>query len=318
MEHGFWSACEMLDGPSAVKLEWRQLAGEQYDVAKSFLMPMQELATSYPCTREQPCGCFHRVVIHSDDDIVAVCRCNPRCCETVRISKSDIIAYELNRPVLHAAITDTLSLEPAEAAVSYARKTVHIGYDLPRPNVRFPVFLSIQTEPEHYRNIAFSLAAMNNEPFILIVPTLNLWTPDCRDILNMRNAALLTLSDMFKSGDNVFKASPSCQEMLARFHNRVFCTCETRLASGFLHSEDYRCVSLDGRQFTLTSAQAQAIEIMHRAYLNGTPDIGKDYIKVEIGAQSDRLRDTFKSNLDAFSCLIAPGMKRGTYRLNIC
>ncbi len=45
----FWSACEMLVGPAAVELDWKQLAGEEYEAAKAFLRPMQELATRYPC-----------------------------------------------------------------------------------------------------------------------------------------------------------------------------------------------------------------------------------------------------------------------------
>jgi hypothetical protein len=161
---GFWAACERLSGPATVELEWRQLAGDEYDAAKVFLRPMQELATWYPCMRSYTCGCDHRIVVHSDDDIVAVCACNPRACDTFRLTKSDIIIYELDRPALHKAIAEALSLEPAEVEIPNVRWTDQIGFYSPRPGVRFPAFLTIQTEPERYRNVVFALAAKNREP----------------------------------------------------------------------------------------------------------------------------------------------------------
>gem|GEM_PF-2787808 len=48
-QESFWWACEMLAGPAAVELDWKQLAGEEYEAAKAFLRSMQELATRYPC-----------------------------------------------------------------------------------------------------------------------------------------------------------------------------------------------------------------------------------------------------------------------------
>lgn len=318
---GFWAACEILSGPAAVELHWRQLAGDEYDAAKVLIRPRQELAAYYPCTRSYPCGCYHRVVIHSDDDIVAVCACNPLACDTFRLMKSDIIIYELDRSLLHKAIVDALSLEPSEAEVPGVRRTTQTGFYSPRSGARFPVFLTIQTEPEYYRNVAFALAAKNSDPFILITPTHKLLPSDCLDILRMKKSALFALSDMLTvNGSGKMSADPSCGAMLTSFRAQVIGAGKEELLclnDTFFYSQDYHCVSVDDREFTLTSAQSQVIEIMCEAYRNGTPDVGKDYILEEIGSSCERLRDVFSRDLEAFKCLIRPGTRRGTYRLNI-
>lgn len=321
-QKNFWSACEMLVGPAAVEFDWKQLAGEDYEGAKVFLRPMQELATRYPCMRSYTCGCDHRVVIHSEDDIVGVCTCNPQACETFRLTKSDIIIYELDRTMLHRTIVEALSLEPAEAEIPNVRWTTQIGYYSPRSGVNCPVFLTIQTEPENYRSVISLLAARNSEPFIVVVPTTSLFPPDVLDTLSLKNAALLTLSDMLVvNASGKMAASPSCNGMLARFSSRALGVSRAGLLSlndVFFYSPDFHCVLINDFEFTLTSTQSQVIQILCEAYRNGTPDVGKDYIMEEIGSLCDRrLRDVFCRDQEAFKCLIRPGKRRGTYRLNI-
>lgn len=85
----------------------------------------------------------------------------------------------------------------------------------------------------------------------------------------------------------------------------------------FKHSEDYSSVSLNGKPFTLTPRQAQVIQLLHAAYENGTPEIGSQFILEKIESPNSRLRDTFKSNPDAWKTLIKAGAKKGTVRLNI-
>ena len=86
--------------------------------------------------------------------------------------------------------------------------------------------------------------------------------------------------------------------------------------SGFTHSVDYRSVSLHGKPYSLTSRQAQIIEILHHAHESRNRDVGIDHILVELGAQTSRWQDTFKSNPEARKALIAPGDRKGTLRLN--
>lgn len=85
----------------------------------------------------------------------------------------------------------------------------------------------------------------------------------------------------------------------------------------FIHNEDYTAVSLDGMPYVLTTNQAMVIKALHEAYQRRTYWLGKDYLLEDLlETNSNRLRDTFKSNLEAWKNLIASD-KRGRYRLNL-
>jgi hypothetical protein len=83
----------------------------------------------------------------------------------------------------------------------------------------------------------------------------------------------------------------------------------------FVHSEDFRSVDLDGKKLTLTSRQAQVIQILFDEHENGTAEIGQAFILDRLGSGS-RLRDVFKSNIGAWKKLISSGSRKGTFRLN--
>jgi len=85
----------------------------------------------------------------------------------------------------------------------------------------------------------------------------------------------------------------------------------------FTHSVDYRSVALRGDTFSLTSRQAQVIEILHEAHQGGNPEVGKHSILEKLETKNSRLRDTFKSNRRAWDALVKPGQTKGSYRLNL-
>jgi len=81
----------------------------------------------------------------------------------------------------------------------------------------------------------------------------------------------------------------------------------------FSYSPDYRSVISNGKSYTFTSRQAQAVEILHK---EGNPELGQEYILEKLGDTSKRLRDTFKGH-PAWGELIIAGSRKGTFRLNI-
>jgi hypothetical protein len=85
----------------------------------------------------------------------------------------------------------------------------------------------------------------------------------------------------------------------------------------FAHSDDYRSVTVRGQNFTLTSRQAQVIQILDENRRKGVPEVGKDYLLEKLGTTNSRLRDSFKTNLPAWKVLVKAGTKKGTVRLNV-
>lgn len=84
----------------------------------------------------------------------------------------------------------------------------------------------------------------------------------------------------------------------------------------FSHSDDFRIVTINGTTHSLTTYQSLAIEKLWKATKNHVPEVHQAMILEGIGSCSKRLRDIFKSNMKAYRELIAPGERKGTFRLN--
>ncbi len=104
-------------------------------------------------------------------------------------------------------------------------------------------------------------------------------------------------------------------EKLQAEANRERATSEER--SVFSHSADYRSVMLKGVRHTLTSRQAQMVQILHEAQQSGNPEIAIATILERLGTSNARWHDTFKSNPEAKKALIGPGERKGTLRLKL-
>jgi hypothetical protein len=221
-KRNFWSACESIPGLAAVEAEWRLKSGEQFDVAKVFVKPRQAPAKSIPCPAKEPCGCYHGIVRHDDGRIAAKCCCEPRSCDTAYVSSSDLVVYELDRDKLHQAISKVLSLNASEAAVPNLKKTTLVGFDSPMAGYSFPVYLTVQHDPEVFHAVVSAMAAQQTGPFILISPTDQFYSPTCRTLIETRNALFLTLSDIVSLPDGGRPvANPSAKGMMDVFHAAV-------------------------------------------------------------------------------------------------
>jgi hypothetical protein len=84
----------------------------------------------------------------------------------------------------------------------------------------------------------------------------------------------------------------------------------------FEHSEDFRTVEFGGKSYNLTPRQAQVVQFLFEEREKRMPEVAKDRILETLGSPNSRLRDTFK-NSGLWGTLILPGMRRGTYRLNL-
>jgi hypothetical protein len=83
-------------------------------------------------------------------------------------------------------------------------------------------------------------------------------------------------------------------------------------------SADGRTVNFGGEIFSFTPTEARAFQILHEAYMNGTPDISETYIIGELGYEKGRVKDIFK-RVPNWQKLIGKGKNKpkDTFRLNI-
>lgn len=324
-KRGFWSACEILGDPATVEAEWKQLAGDDYEAARTFLRPAEELATSYPCLRSYACGCYHQVVIHSDDDIVAVCTCNPRSCETISLSKSDIIIYELDRAKLHRTIADALSLETGCNDISQSKRVLFVGSFSPCAGCQVPAYFAITCGCDDFRNVVLSTIAKSCEPFILITPTGEFCDTDCNEILARNNSMNLALSDILVIDENgSFAVDQLFVEMIRKYFRRAFCIDESNESQPlntiskdiFDQKENYRIIRFHGQQLdALSKAQTEVVRILHSAFERNHPEMTFGSIAVQMTNPPRRMSDIFRYN-DSRKVLVK-WVKTDIYRLNI-
>lgn len=85
----------------------------------------------------------------------------------------------------------------------------------------------------------------------------------------------------------------------------------------FEHNEDYRTVTFKGVVFNLTSKQASAVQFLHERYLNGETEVSQERVLTELGTETSRLLDTFRSSPGVWGNLIVPGSRRGLVRLDL-
>lgn len=218
----FWQAIESIPGPAAVAAEWQRLTGAEYKATRGFLRPSGDLAESYPCPDPKNPGTAHKVVHHGPDEIVGVC---PDGCPTTRLTRGDIIVWELDRVALDRAVAEALALHPVlESQADDLPKTTRIGTYVPYAGFRFPVFLTIRLEPDEFQQVADGLVAGNDTPFILLALTRDLCEPACEALLKRRKACLIPLCEVLvldERGRFVLGENMTVDGVLADFRSAV-------------------------------------------------------------------------------------------------
>ena len=93
---------------------------------------------------------------------------------------------------------------------------------------------------------------------------------------------------------------------------------------GFYHSDDYRHLRLDGADYFPTAKQTAVIEILHRNYLNGTPDISQQFIITQMEGDREtrykKVKEYFNFDADSkllYKTFIKTGRRRGSIRINL-
>ena len=198
---GFWEA---VDGgrPGAIDYFWRMGMGKDYEIGKGFLRPDGCLSEIYPCLTPATCDCgVHAVFMNSPDDIVSVCQCE-RQCRPRKLTREDIIIYELDRVRIESQIRDLLGLSGEPRPMEGHDWSRHFGAYEPYAGMRYPAYWTIGQSPVQFEAAVDALLGRTEGAFLLITPTRWLSTPAIEDRLRHRRSLFIPLSESIVLADS--------------------------------------------------------------------------------------------------------------------
>lgn len=215
-----WRAFEAAPGLARAAVEWQRLLGPEFEKLRPHLRARQQPATSVPCPAKRSCGCYHRVVNHAHDDLAAVCRCEDRRCPTVRVTRADVVVYEVHPSGFGAAIAGVLGAKAEDRTVEGIPATWQVGTYSPRVGTGIPLYLTIQIGPRELSAAAEGLLARIDKPFVLLSPTEVDWKPESEDLMRRGRARFLALAEILDWNGKLSAKQPLA-EILADFLDKV-------------------------------------------------------------------------------------------------
>lgn len=211
-----WRALEAMPVLSGVREAWRRVAGEDLPAIERLLRPTSGLAGSFPCPDAADGACPRGVVVHGDDDIVAVCRRDPRVCETVALCRDDVVVHRLDLKLLARAVGHLLGVTVEQpVAVDGLARTFHVGSHGPDAASRVAVYLTLQPGRAELVAVVERLVARTAGGFVLLTATTAAVTPEVAEFLRARGASVLALADLTAIDDDArLVASPDAERLL--------------------------------------------------------------------------------------------------------
>jgi hypothetical protein len=218
-----WNSLEMLSTQAALLMEWRNELGTDFSAARSFLRPTSQQVESYPCNHTVSCGCRHRVIFESPEDVSAVCDCEEGGCEPILLGLNDLIVYALDGKTLAAAIRRAFRFSEIESGGFDGLRSYLVGgWGIRRSHVFFNVPIS---ESGLLKEID-RLCAVIPDPFVLLTPTSRFCTPMVQRALRRQGCAQMALAGTIKLAvpgvlELVTSAKAAVDALLADFGKRV-------------------------------------------------------------------------------------------------
>ena len=165
----FWWSLESVPGLAAVSVEWRQVLGPEYALTERFLQPKDRLVRSYPRWDGPNRLESLKVVEHGPNDFVGVC---PETGDVVPIDKAELIVHEINLPLLSNTVAKACGLSLAIEQIDGAHWLHRLGhYNHHRSGLVIPFYLAIPQDSDGVHRVVNILAARNDRPYVLLLPT---------------------------------------------------------------------------------------------------------------------------------------------------
>jgi hypothetical protein len=191
----FWPAVESLPTLAAVDLEWLAHLRGDYHLIKPFLRPQKDRASSFP---RPDGGLPYQVIEHGRNDLVGVCQ---ETGETITLSRSQLVVYELDQQRLAAQVAGALGLGAANQVVAQDGRLFSLGSFRPTGH-SVAAFLILPSDAAEVTSGAASLISQRLSPFLMLTPTRRFVTAELDLRLRAVGSANLPLVDALAVADD--------------------------------------------------------------------------------------------------------------------
>lgn len=194
------------------------------------LRPTDRRAEVYPCPSPGGDGCPRQVVDLGTHGLHAVCGDAERSCRDIPLKPEEVIVHELDRRKLGLLAAMALGVTPVTCTpVASLRETWRIGEHHPRAGDRFPLFLTIQPDRIHLRDLLTRLRRGQTTPFMVVLPTDHHVDPEARELLATGKSRLFVLADILAAReDGTLVPTEAAANLLGEFHSGVMPETGTR------------------------------------------------------------------------------------------
>jgi len=193
-----WRALEAAPAVLRLRADWEELLGEDLEALEPYLRLRSDVASVYPCPGMGGEGCPRGVVEHGPEDIVAVCRRDPRGCDDVQLSRSDIVVHQLDLQKLSAHISVLFGFSSEGSVrdrVGQPFRAFYLGFFRPTAISSIPAYFLVCHEPQGYSNGLERLAVRHSGPWIIVLPTMDLVDSASAQVLRERQVISVVLDD---------------------------------------------------------------------------------------------------------------------------
>jgi hypothetical protein len=223
LKANLWNSLEVLSVQAALLVEWKEALGDDFTAAREFLNSTQEQVGSYPCGQSAPCGCRHRVVFESEEDVSAICDCAEEGCEPMLLRHEDLIVYAVNGAVLAELIRKAFAFDVCEIGNFGDLRSRLVGSWGARRSL---VFFYIPISGGGTLVEVEKMCAVVPDPFILLTPTMRFCTPTVQQALRQHGCTQIALSGIVAltalgNLEILPSEKPSVDLMLAELAKRV-------------------------------------------------------------------------------------------------
>lgn len=204
-----WRALESVHGWAGVRSVWREHLGDDLEFLQPLLRPMEQLAMSvpWPGTIEG-----RRVVVHGEDDIVAVDR---ETSDASPISREDVVLWRLDADSLIRGVAAAFGLAGQPSSIGMGTRLWWLGDYVPVEGEQFQVYLATTRDANEMVKNAGYISALSQRPFVLVTPSRRAGTEALRRIIDAQASAWITLEETLNwEGESVFVAKRRMAEAL--------------------------------------------------------------------------------------------------------